>query len=418
MELHFYLSYLPPTLQCSGSKPHDHCSDNCVNIGVQLKNIPCIFLPEDKTFVKAEQLVFKLSEDCPLKPFLYSVPRNFGDLEHFLKRLGASENPTPTQISYVLNSLHQEVGKEVLSPDMENKIKYAMRILFELLYTGESGDGIDELYLLSQENTLVKSSDMVCKVPPRLTELIEDLQLPILVRFDDCGLKRVDDDYIDALPLKLQPTKLDEIIREEVDPECMNSVCPNAESGSICEFQKQFYDLLRSDEFQEGLKRLLVEDRRNPRKFQEKMMKLQSGVKTKCIGFQRINVNIINRHNNNVVDSLEQSCCAVQEDGAWSLYMQHEFKDDKRLLFLVTCVNEILGNCIRKEKGMIAMLGCLVPNEISRELDKLDITRGTSKASDDSSDSDDWDSDDEPDIHKGSSAVNRGRNGGSGGHSR
>ena len=410
--------FLSKALQCSGSKPHDHCSDNCVDIGVQLKNVPCIFLPEDKTFVKAEQLVFTLPEDCPLKPFLYSVPRDFGDLEHFLKRLGASENPTPTQISYVLNSLYQEVGREVLSPDMENKIKYAMRILFELLYMGESGDGIDELYLLSQEKTLIKSSDMVCKVPPRLTELIEDLQLPILVRFDDCGLKRVDDDCIDALPLKLQPTKLGEIIREEVDSECMNSVCPNAESGSICEFQQQFYDLLRSDEFQEGLKRLLVEDRRNPRKFQERIMKLQSGVKTKCIGFQRINVNIINRRNNDVMHSLEQNCCAVQEDGAWSLYMQHEFKDDKRLLFLVTCVNEILGNCIRKEKGMIAMLGCLVPNEISRELDKLDITRSTTKASDDSSDSDDWDSDDEPDIHKGSSAVNRGRNGGSGGHSR
>ncbi len=56
-----------------------------------------------------------------LKPFLYPVPRQLGELEHFLKRLGATEKPTASQAVYVLNSIHEEVGEEVLSPEQEKK---------------------------------------------------------------------------------------------------------------------------------------------------------------------------------------------------------------------------------------------------------------------------------------------------------
>ena len=365
--------------------PNDGCSDVCKKIGDRLKSVPCIFLQKDEVFVKGEQLVFNLPDKCDLKPFLYPVPREFGELEHFLKRLGATERPTPFQIAYVLISIHDQIEEEVLSTELEMKVKYAMYVLFELLYRGESADGIDELYLPSQDKQLVKSCEMVCQVSSRYTNLTEDLQRPILLRFEECKLKKAADDYINALPAHLRPVKFDELFREEVDPECKISICSEAQPGSICNFQQRYKDLLGSDEFQEGLKRLLMHDGQDPHEFEGRIKKLQTDVQTKCTGEDNIKINIINRDTNEVMDNLEESCYAIQDDheDTWTLYMQHEFKDSKLTLVpIAICVNKILANCIHKEFGLITMLGCSTPSKISQELDRFGITHALSKTAD------------------------------------
>ena len=376
------------TTNCSGCNPNSDCEEVCVDIGNLLKCRQCIFLRENEVFVKGEQLVFKLPENCDFKPFLYPVPREFGELQHFLKRLGATEKLTTLQITYVLNSVHQEVGEKALCSELEKKVKYAMHVLFELLHKGESANEIQELYLPSQEKKLFKSCQMVCQVSSRFTKVIENLQRPILMPFVECGLKKVADHYIDALPKRLRPTKFDEIVREEVDSKCKVSICSKANHVSVCNFQEQFLNLLQSDEFQEGLKRLLMEDRQDPQEFEPRIRQLQSGVRTKCTGHENIKINIIDRGTDEAVDYLTTSCYAVHEEATWSLYMQHEFKDDRRLVSTVTCVNKILGDCIAKEKGLIAMLGCNSSGDISGELDKLNITRSTSKVADELAD--DW----------------------------
>jgi sacsin len=382
-----------------------------MDIGIRLENVACIFLQEDDTFVRAEQLVFRLSENSPLKPFLYPVPREFGELEHFLKRLGATEKPTPLQIAYVLTSIQQEVGEETLSSELEEKVKYAMRVLFGLLDKGENADGIDQLYLPSKDKHLVKSCEMVCNVSSRNMDFTGMIQRPILLSFEECGLKKIADDYIDALPEHLRPVKFEEIVREEIDPKCKVSVCPKSRHDSICTFQEQFENLLRSDEFQVGLKRLLVQDCQDPQEFEQRIKKLQTDVKTKCTGYENIKIHVIDRSTKEIIGNLEESCYAVQEEDTWSLYMQHKFKDDKILVSAATYVNKILGNCIHKEKELIAMLNCPFSSEIASVLNKLNITQSISKTADDSTDLDDelmeWDSGDEP--------VRRGRDGSGGG---
>ena len=414
--------FLWEAMQCSGSSPNNGCSDVCIDIGIRLKSVPCIFLQEDETFVRAEQLVFKLSENCPLKPFLYSVPREFGELEHFLKRLGATEKPTLLQIAYVLNSIQQEVGEETLSSELEEKVKYAMRVLFGLLGKGESADGIDQLYLPSKDKHLVKSCEMVCNVSSRHMDFTGMIQRPILLSFEECGLKKIADDYIDALPEHLRPVKFEEIVREEIDPKCKVSVCPKSRHDSICTFQEQFENLLRSDEFQVGLKRLLVQHCQDPQEFEQRIKKLQTDVKTKCTGYENIKIHVINRSTKEIIANLQESCYAVQEEDTWSLYMQHKFKDDKILVSAATYVNKILGDCIHKEKELIAMLNCSFSSEIASVLNKLNITQSISKTADDSTDLDDqlmeWDSGDEP-VRKardgsggGCHGTSRGKGGG------
>ncbi|XP_028400776.1 uncharacterized protein LOC114523914 [Dendronephthya gigantea] len=242
--------FLFGALQCPSRNPDDGCSDICVNIGTKLKDSSCIFLPEDNTFVTAGQLVMKPPEKFPFKPFLFPAPTEFKELQHFFIRLGATEKLTPFQIAFFLQSIHEQVGEKLLSTDQVKKISHAMRMIFHLLHKRMSADGIVELYLPSQSHHLMKSCDMVCKVSPRFTEVIKNLRLPILLRFEDCGLTKPADSYIDALPKHLTPIKFDDVVREEVASECKSSTCSKARSGAICQFQEQFQNLLRSDEFQ------------------------------------------------------------------------------------------------------------------------------------------------------------------------
>jgi hypothetical protein len=379
--------FLLKATKCCGRTPNDECSDVCLDIGARLKSFPCIFLQENETFVTAEQLVFQLSDNCPLKPFLFSVPREFGELEHFLKRLGSTEKPTVLQIACVLDSVHEQIKDEVLSREFEKKVKYAMRVFFGLLARGESADEIDELYLPTQDKRMIRSCEMICKVSSRYADSIG--KRAVLMRFEECGLKKVADDYIDALPEHLRPTKFDEKVREEVDPKCRRSICAKARHGSTCSFQKQFQNLLQSDEFQNGLKRLLVEDDKDPQEFERIMRTLQMHVTTNCVGSQKVTIRVIDRDTDKVIDKLEDSCVAVREEDVWSLYMQHKFKDDKVWASTVKSVNRILGNCIQKEKGLSAMLGCSSPTEIERVLNKYEITQSTCRTADDCDDLDD-----------------------------
>ena len=382
-----YQSLLEST-QCYAS--NSDCTKVCVNIGTRLKNVPCIFLPENKVFVKGEQLVFQLPGNCDFKPFLYPVPRDLGELQHLLKQLGATEKPTPLQISFLLKSLHEEIGDKRLSSELEKKVKYAMHIIFELFYKGESADAVEKLYLPSQDKKLFTSCEMICQVSSRFTKVAEKLEGPILLPFEECGLKKVADVYIDSLPKHLRPKKLGEIFREEVDPEYKTCICPQAQHGLvICSFQERFGNLLKSEEFQDGLKRLLIENHQDPKEFRQTIQKLQCEVKIKCIGQGNIKINFICRDTDEVVDHLTTSCYAVREERTWSLYIQHEFEGDRGLVSAATGVNKILGDCVAKEKGLIAMLGCGFPNKIPGELDKLDITPRTTKVADEFDDLDD-----------------------------
>jgi sacsin len=372
--------FLWKAMKCSGSSPNNGCSKVCADVGAHLKNVPCIFLQEKKIFVKGEQLVFNQPNNCDLKPFLYPVPRQLGDLEHFLKRLGATEKPTPFQIARVLKCIHDKIGEERIT-EHDTQVRCAMYVLFELLYKGESSDGIEELYLPTQEKTLVISCEMVCKVPPCYTKWIRNLERPILLRFEECSLKNDADDYIDVLPKRLRPTKFDDLFREDVAPESKSSRCHEAEDGFICKSQERYEKLLRSDEFQKGLERLLqVEDSQAPKTFEHKIRRLQTGVETKCTGMDNIKINIVSCDTNEVMEKLEKRCYAVQDDKSWTLYIQHELTDSKTLPFLANCVNKILGNCIHKEAGLIAMLGCTDPREISEALFELQIPEALSEA--------------------------------------
>ena len=348
------------------------CNRICIDIGLQLQNVPCIFLNENKVFVKAEQLSFNLPEKCDLRPFLYPVPEELIAFRHFLKRLGTTEKIQPLQMAIVLNAIHEHVGENELSIEQDSKVKWAMHFLFKALLKRSNADTIDELYLPSQSKRLVKSSELIYSISSRFIDEIEKLQCPILLSFKECKLKKDADVYINALPKHLRPKKFEQLVREDIDPECKVSICALAEESRVCKFQNRFQNLLRSDELQEGLKRLMIHTDEDPQQLDDRLKKL-TNVQIKCVGSHNVKIQIILRDCDDVLSSIEDTCYATQEENTWWLYMQHESR--KLPTRAAGYINKILGGCIKKIDALIAILDCSSPSEISEELDKFDIAR-------------------------------------------
>ena len=364
--------FLSQVTRSCGSGLTDRCNVDCINIGLQLQNVPCIFLNENKVFVKAEQLSFNLPEKCNLRPFLYSVPEELIAFRHLLKRLGTAEKIRPLQMAIVLNAIHGHVGGNELSIEQESKVKWAMHFLFKALLKHSNTDTIDELYLLSQSKRLFKSTELIFSVSSRFIDVIEKLQYPILLSFQECKLKKDASVYIDALPKHLRPGKFEHLVREDINPECKVSICVFAEESRVCKFQNQFQDRLQSEELQEGLKRLMIHTGEDPQQLDDRLKNL-TNVQIKCAGSHSIKIQLILRDSGEVLSYIEDTCYAAQEEDTWWLYMQHGSR--KSLTRVAGHINKILGDCIKRMDVLIAILDCSSLSEISEELDKFNIAR-------------------------------------------
>ena len=397
----------------------DKCSNICVDIGVKLRDVPCIFLSENKVFLKAEQLSFHLPKKCDLRPFLYPVPEELIDFKHLLKRLGTPEKIQPLQMATILNAIHAQVGENKLSIELESKVKWAVQLLFKALLKRANADTINELYLPSQSKQLFKSSELIYNVSPRFIDEIEKLQCPILLSVEECKLKKDADVYINALPKQLRPIKFEQLVREDIDPEYKVSICDAAEGSRVCKFQNKFESLFRSDELQEGLKRLMIHSGEDPQQLDNRAKKLAK-IQIKCVGSQSIKLKLILRDSGKVLSHIKDICYAAEEKDTWWLYLQHE--SHKLGPRVAGYINKILGDSIKRMDALIAILSSS-PSEISEELDKFQITRSppegaadaTSSEDDMSSESESEDESDAVGDGGGSGYVGGGRGGSGGG---
>jgi hypothetical protein len=212
--------------------------------------------------VKGERLSFEDDAKEKLKPHFHMVPREYGVYDHLLKRLGVTEKMTASQMANVLESIKDSCTEVTMNFEEEKIAGFATSILFKSLYKDkESESDVDlrlsnceELNLPSTKKRLVKSSELVCKMPPRLRESAAGHEgYEILFPLEKCGLKReLEDAYLNALPKRLRPTPLSSLVREELDPFCKKSM-----TCMGCSFMRKFIFVLRSSQFEHGMLRLL-----------------------------------------------------------------------------------------------------------------------------------------------------------------
>ena len=255
--------FLKDLMQNCAKEPSSDCNHDCQSIGNALAPVACILLREEQQLVKGERLSFE-NTDRKLRPHFHVVPRHYAQYEHLLKRIGVTEKPTASQMRNVLESIKNSCAEVVMNPEEEEKACFATSVLFKSLHGDSSTDvesrlsNCTELFLPSMKKRLVKSSELVCQMLPRLRDSVAKQGYEILYPLEKCGLKReLEGAYLDALPKRLRPTPLDSLVREELHPNCKSHMkciyCANVD----CPFIQKFILVLRSLQFERGILRLL-----------------------------------------------------------------------------------------------------------------------------------------------------------------
>ena len=227
-----------------------------------LTPVACILLSKEGCLVKGESLSFEDTEET-LKPHFHTVPREYVQYKHLLKRLGVTEKVTASQMAKVLNSIKDSCSNDSMNSEEEKQSRFATSALFKSLH-GDSKEvesrlsNCEELILPSMKKRLVQSNKLLCNMQPRLRESVQKQGYEILYPLEKCGLKReLEGDYLNSLPKRLRPTPLSELVREELHPFCKRNMTCVYCRVMDCPFIQKFILVLRSSQFERGILRLL-----------------------------------------------------------------------------------------------------------------------------------------------------------------
>ena len=365
------------------------CTHTCEVIGRHLASSQCILVPaiDPKVVVQGDQLSFKIPDDKSLEPFIYEVPREYGNMQHFLKRLGATETMTPLQLVKVFKKIKARVKNKILDPHLEKQAHTAMFLFFDSLLKENQDESkqstianVQELYLPSIDKKLIKSSELLCKIPPRYIGIIGRLRYHGLCLFDTCGLQRnLESEYLQALPAKLRPKPFRDVAKESLDKSCLEK-CRLCEENSDCDFMKRLKVLLKSEDFKNGIIRIL-KHQQNSNKLCEEDQKVASRlfsnkVDIKCMETVRVHLVLVKSERTEVLEgsSVERQSFVVKrsDEDAWTLYTKNSVTPGN----IVKSINKILDWKIKGEESLLAlsgMLNCTDPSEIPEVLSQNDI---------------------------------------------
>ena len=370
---------------CPEKEVSDHCSETCKDLGRRFNHKPCVYM--EGTLIKGEQLSFKLPGADLLNPFLYTIPRDYGSHEHLLKRLGATEKVTSLQLANLLKAIKDGCEDGKMESKNEEKAQIATVLLLKYNYRESRHDkeaskisNLTELFLPSDAQSLVKSTELISNVPLRLIPVISKQNWHVLFSLEKRGMPRASTErYLEYLPVHLRPVPLERIVRETLDPSCRNATCMSCLGDSVCSFMERYLNILRSKHFQEGVARVL--------RHQNKSNKLNEGegerssrflhhskVEIKCM--ESIKIYLVDVQTQKPVEgdySQKTPGYIDRQDDGLKLYIVHETKS---LGFLTKLVNEVMDSCIEDKylPLLTDILQCDSPSQISELLTDREIT--------------------------------------------
>ena len=100
---------------------------------LDLSNTPCILVEQGKRFIFPTQAVLELYERLEIKPYLYSVPREFGKFHHLFESIGCAKSVTISHYAMVLERLSNKCKSVKLHPEEVRICVRAVQGLFEKL---------------------------------------------------------------------------------------------------------------------------------------------------------------------------------------------------------------------------------------------------------------------------------------------
>ena len=384
---------LSKELSCSDSKDiSDSCSLECKSIGKRLSSIPCVLVEEGVVMVPGDRLSFARQFDSTFIPFLYTVPRKYCAYEHLMKRLGATEQFTSMHFAVVLKSIREKCRNTKMNPNLFEKAKAAMAFLFQSLLVESQGGNetkisdLTELFLPSDKEILVESSDLILKIAPRYkSALANRANLNVLLPLEKCNLHREkENDYLNALPQHLRPKLMESLFKEVLDPNCLNERCSLCQEDDICDFIKRYILVIKSPEFHSAIIRLLKHKKNSTEltEDEEGQLSVFNTNKLEIICMRSIKVHLIDTETKEplVNCSIGRQCYVVEDNSSWKLYIRHN-TEEAWLIYLSYCINRIARRVFDDSSLQVisSMLLCKSPSQIPGILDQLNIAEDFSE---------------------------------------
>ena len=201
-----------------------------------LVNTPCVLVEQGKKFILPRQAVLQLYEHLEIKPFLYSLPQDFGKFHPLFQALGCSKYVSIAHYAMVLQMLYLKSNNDKLHPNEIRACEKAVKGFFQLLEESEEElSSFPQLYLpgisfrgrsLEEAEdvirvTLQQSSHLVfCDVPPSFLDRLQNFDHLLLdlksMKVKVSSAMTNYKELVMKLPTELRPKMLSSLVKETI----------------------------------------------------------------------------------------------------------------------------------------------------------------------------------------------------------
>ena len=217
-------------------------------------NLRIIPVKEDDRiyFVKASQIATGIEKKGAIIPYLFSMPMDFGRYEDLFLKMGSVQEATADTFARVLKHIYHETKDEDLTADEKDAVLYCYIKLCYFLSHSEQQLSLqeNELYLPGEDEKLHQARQLVYNDAQSIVSRLSGLREVFLVEVSGFFLSVI----LPKLPDHLRPRPLSSLVEEVM--------CEDVEeSNSLCEAAIGLGARLSSQQFREGLCRLIIQER-------------------------------------------------------------------------------------------------------------------------------------------------------------
>ncbi|XP_062586441.1 sacsin-like [Saccostrea cucullata] len=224
----------------------------------RLSGVPFVFLKERKILTTPDHVVLNINEKDEILPFICKASVFFGQYHELFKKYGAAVYATSSHYAKLLSEIKSKSYDRELSIDELECIRKAIKGLFSIRRS-ENKDvqlGVPKLYLLTKENKLEDSKEMVFIDNVLLQKRI-GVNMPtfsFFIGFKTLHMNVKDQmSVIKLLPEKFRPQLLSQLVTEDLEVNSKKTIIKNSNTALCLE------SFICCHEFLEGMFRIILD---------------------------------------------------------------------------------------------------------------------------------------------------------------
>ena len=218
-----------------------------------VRNVPILFLPDRKRFVKCNQSVIGLRKENEIAGYLVQCPELYGPYYPLFEFLGTQREGTCNVYAHVIASIKAATKEKPLHPNEITAVGKAVDLFFQTLPRQEEDVNkqlTETLYLLSTECVLIDAKELIFVDSGHFAKKIQGARgVHFLLDFRELKVSvRIGEPEISRLPERIRPKLLTTLLTEKVNVVALN-IPP-------CDDEQHLNEFLHSVEFLNGFLRI------------------------------------------------------------------------------------------------------------------------------------------------------------------